>query len=105
MYIRRNENNKEIKGVLPMNEARNRIRNKLFDYCYRNCFQLEFIGFTENDRIKFKSDYSYFVEGLDAHSLEIEFASFHFHKWLKRLGMKYPQIDVKAYVMGKMFNE
>ena len=105
MYHRRNENSTEIKGVLPMNEARKRIQDKIFDYCYKTCFKIEYIGFTIEDRSKFKSKYSYFVEDLDSETFEIEFASFHFHKWIKRLGMKYSPEEVKLYVLDKLFEK
>jgi hypothetical protein len=105
MYIRRNEDNKEIKGILPMNEARNRIQNKIFEYCYKTCFKIEYMGFTIDERNKFRSEYFYFVEDLDSESFEIEFASFHFHKWIKRLGMKYTPAEVKLYVLDKMFKK
>jgi hypothetical protein len=103
MHIRRNENNKDIKGVLPMNEARNLIQKRIFDYCYKTYYKIEYNGFTINDRNKFRSEYSYFVEDLDSESFEIEFASFHFHNWIKRIGMKYIPAEIKLYVLDKMF--
>jgi hypothetical protein len=103
MYIRRNDNNKEIKGILPMNEARNRFQNRIFDNCYNTCFKIHYMGFTINDRNKFRAEYSFFVEDLDSESFEIEFASFHFFNWIKRLGMKCTPADVKLYVLDKIF--
>ena len=35
MKIRRNENSKNIKGVLPMSEARIKIQNIVFEFCYK----------------------------------------------------------------------
>ncbi|MFM7758647.1 MAG: hypothetical protein ACKO6J_06915 [Crocinitomicaceae bacterium] len=105
MYMRRNYKNEEIKGVLSMNEARKRIRNKLFDYCFRTCFRIEFLNFNNEDRIKFKLQHSYFLEDSNPDDFEIEFVSYHFNKWVKRLGLKYTRSEIRTYVIEKMFND
>ena len=105
MYTRRNDNNNEIKEVLTMNEAMNRMRNKVFEFCFRTCFRNEYINFNETDRSRFKSEYSYFLNVSNTRDFEIEFASYHFHKWVRRLGMKYSSEEIKSYIKRRMFKE
>jgi hypothetical protein len=104
MNNRRNENSKNIRGVLPMSEARIRIQNMVFEFCFKTCFRREYITFTDDDKTKFKSEYSYFLENSDPIKFEIEFASFHFYKWVRRLGMKYSKEEVKSFLLKRMFN-
>lgn len=104
MYIRRNDNSNNIKGVLTMSEAKIRIQNRLFEFCFKTCFRREYITFTEDDKTSFKSEYSYFLENSEPIKFELEFASFHFYKWVRRLGMTYSQEEVKSFLLRRMFN-
>ena len=40
MKIRRNENSKNIKGVLPMSEARIKIQNIVFEFLTESIFKI-----------------------------------------------------------------
>ena len=90
---------------LPMDQTRRRIQDKIFEYCFNSCFKLEYQRFNIEHRNKFRIENSYFVEDLDPEAFEVEFAAFHFYKWIKRLGMKYSKGEIRSFILDKMFNE
>jgi hypothetical protein len=52
--------------------------------------------------LKFKEEFSFFVKDLNRINFEKEFASYHFHLWLKRLGLNFSRLEIEEFLSEQM---
>jgi len=78
-------------------------KEAVYNYCYINYYRRELSNFDEQDLIRFRKDYEYFLPAnLSKKELLFEFNCFHLHKWIKRLGMKFTVEDTREFMKVKM---
>jgi hypothetical protein len=92
----------DIKGVLSFDECEKSIRYKCMLYCYKAHFEFFYFRTTPRDRLKFKEEFSFFVKDLNRINFEKEFASYHFHLWLKRLGLNFSRLEIEEFLSEQM---
>jgi hypothetical protein len=78
-------------------------KNAMMEFCYKFHFHREFRTFTKEDVRKFELKHFYFLEDVNGDdALLFEFASFHFHKWIRLMGLGFSKREIREFLIGKL---